>query len=257
MKYVLSLSGGAGSAVAGERAGERYGWENILPWIADTLWEDADLWRLVDRICARWGVVPFIHRDGRTPLQVAEDHSIIPNQKIAPCSFELKTKPFKKFIAAYPKPVTVLLGMDWREQHRMAAPRRNYEAIDGVFVDYPLMWQPFEFRPYQDVIRSWGIEPPRLYEFGFPHNNCGGRCVKQGVREWQRLALNFPDRFAEVRDWEQAQRAKGGARATYAIARDQANGDVKPLTLAEIEQRAQPGDDEPSQDDMFACMCSY
>lgn len=238
MKYVLSLSGGAGSAVAGERAGERYGWENILPWIADTSWEDADLWRLVDQICARWGVTPFIHRDGRTPLQVAEDHSIIPNQKIAPCSFELKTKPFKKFIDAYPKPVTVLLGMDWREQHRMAAPRRNYEAIDGVFVDYPLMWQPFEFRPYQDVIRSWGIEPPRLYGFGFPHNNCGGRCVKQGVREWQRLALNFPERFAEVRDWEQAQRAKGGARATYAIARDQTGGDVKPLTLAEIEQRA-------------------
>jgi hypothetical protein len=257
MNYILSLSGGVASAVAGERAGARYGWANILPWISDTSWEDVDLWRFVGQICRRWGVLPHIHRDGRTPLQVAEDHQIIANQKIAPCSFDLKIKPFRAWLEVYPKPVTVLLGLDWREQHRMAAPRRNYESIDGVTVDYPLMWKPIEYRPYQDVVRDWGIEPPRLYALGFPHNNCGGRCVKQGIREWQRLALNFPDRFAEVRDWEQAQRAKGGARANYAIARDQSGGTVTPLTLAEIEQRTQPDDDTPSTDDMFGCMCSY
>ena len=44
--------------------------------------------------------------------------------------------------------------------HRHDAPRRNYEAIDGVTVDYPLMWEPIEFRPYVDVVRSWGIAPP-------------------------------------------------------------------------------------------------
>src|SRR5262249_38144071 len=38
---------------------------------------------------------------------------------------------------------------------------------------HPLMWKPWELRPYQDVIREeWGIEPPRLYAMGFPHNNC-------------------------------------------------------------------------------------
>jgi hypothetical protein len=120
------------------------------------------------------------------------------------------------------------------------------------------MWKPLEYRPYQEVVRSWGIEPPRLYQYGFPHNNCGGRCVKQGVREWNRLRLTFPDRFAEVRDWEQAQRAKGGARAAYAIARDFIGGDVKPLTLAEIERRKEnAADTEPSMDDVFGCMCSY
>ena len=34
-------------------------------------------------------------------------------------------------------------------------------------------------------------------------------------------------------------------------------GDVKPLTLAEIEERAERPDDGEAQDDMFACMCSY
>lgn len=257
MHYVLSLSGGVASAVAGERAGQRYGWENVTPWISDTSWEDADLWRFVDAICNRWNVTPIIYRDGRTPLQVAEDEQIIPNQRHAPCSRSLKIRPFVKFLAEQPKPLTVLLGLDWKEQHRMAAPRKNYEAIAGVTVDYPLMWKPLEYRPYQDVVRSWGIEPPRLYQLGFPHNNCGGRCVKQGIKEWMRLRATMPERFAEVRDWEQAQRAKGGARATYAIARDQSNNDVKPVTLAELEKSARPTDDTPSTDDMFACMCEY
>lgn len=257
MNYIVSLSGGVASAVAADRAITRYGREQVTLWIADTNWEDEDLWRFVYACLDRWGGGLVVYRDGRTPLQVAEDRQIIPNQKIAPCSMELKIKPFVAFLSEQPKPLTVLLGLDWKEQHRMAAPKRNYEALDGVTVDYPLLWQPLEFRPYQDVVREWGIAPPRLYALGAPHNNCGLRCVKQGVREWQRLALNFPERFAEVRDWEQAQRAKGGARATYAIARDQTGGEVKPLTLAEIEQRTQPGDDEPSQDDMFACMCSY
>lgn len=257
MKYVASLSGGVASAVATDRAITRYGRENVVIWFADTNWEDDDLYRFLYDCLGRWGGELALYRDGRTPLEVAEDKSIIPNQKIAPCSFALKVAPFKAYIEAQPKPLTVLLGLDWKETHRMDAPRRNYEAIEGVTVDYPLEWKPIEFRPYQEVVRAWGIEPPRLYRMGFPHNNCGGRCVKQGVREWQRLALNFPERFAEVRDWEQAQRAKGGARATYAIARDFKGGDVKPLTLAEIEQRAQPPDDGESQDDMFSCMCSY
>lgn len=258
MHYIVSLSGGVASAVAAERAIARYGRENVTLWIADTSWEDEDLWRFVGECCARWEIEPVIYRDGRTPLQVAEDRSFIPNQKRAPCSFVLKVEPFTKFIEAQPKPLTVLLGLDWTEQHRMDAPRRNYEAIEGVSVDYPLMWKPYEFRAYYEVVKDWGIEPPRLYSLGFPHNNCGGRCVKQGVREWLRLRATFPDRFDEVAAWEAIQRGKGGARANYAIARDFTSGDVKPLPLAEIAKRQERADDmQPSMDDVFGCMCQY
>lgn len=270
MHYIVSLSGGVASAVAADRAIERYGRKCVTLWFADTSWEDEDLYRFMADCMARWGGKLRTYRDGRTPLQVAESRHIIPNQKLAPCSFVLKTEPFTAWLWRVPKPVTVLLGLDWKEQHRidernhwhhkagkLRPPTGYARKVHGVYEDYPLNWKPFEFRPYQEVVSSWGIAPPRLYALGAPHNNCGLRCVKQGIREWQRLNLNFPERFAEVRDWEQAQRAKGGARADYAICRDQSGGNVKPLTLAEIEQRAQPGDDAPSQDDMFACMCSY
>lgn len=257
MHYIVSLSGGVASAVAADRAIERYGRENVTLWFSDVLWEDEDNYRFLVDCMRRWGGELVTYRDGRTPLQVAEDKQIIPNQRIAPCSLELKIKPFVKFLHTSPKPATVLLGLDWKEQHRMARPKANYEAIDGVTVDYPLMWKPIIYMPYQEIVRSWGIAPPRMYAAGFSHANCGGRCVKQGVGDWNRLYFWEPARFAEVRDWEQAQRAKGGARATYAICRDSTGGDVKPLTLAQIEQRATPPDDKESTEDMFACMCSY
>lgn len=258
MHHIVSLSGGVSSAMAADRVINRYGRDNTTLWFADTSWEDDDLYRFLDDCMARWGGALVRYTDGRTPLEVAEDVSLIPNQKRAPCTRVLKIEPFSTYLATVAKPVTVHLGLDWAEMHRMDAPKRNYEAMDGVTVDFPLLWKPHEFRNYFDVIRlEWGIEIPRLYGMGFPHNNCGGRCVKQGIREWKRLRLNFPDRFNDVRDWEQEQRAKGGARANYAITRKQSGGEVTPVPLVELEESWEPDDDSPTQEDMFACFCSY
>lgn len=258
MHYVVSLSGGVASAMAAERAIQRYGRGKVTLWFADTSWEDEDLYRFLDDCMARWGGQLRRYCDGRTPLEVAEDKYIIPNHRLAPCTFALKIDPFTEWLWRLPRPITVLLGLDWTEQHRTGGPKRNYEQIPGVYVDYPLLWQPYELRSYFDIVRhEWGIEPPRLYKVGFPHNNCGGRCFRQGAREWNRLRVYFPDRFAEVRDWEQAQRAKGGKRADYAICRTRTGGESRPLTLAEIEARERPAPGEPVQEDMFACFCSY
>jgi 3'-phosphoadenosine 5'-phosphosulfate sulfotransferase (PAPS reductase)/FAD synthetase len=256
VQHIVSLSGGVSSAVAADRVINRYGRENVTLWFADTSWEDEDLHRFMADCMVRWGGEMVTYRDGRTPLQVASDVSIIPNQKIAPCTRILKIEPFRKWLAKQEKPVTVHLGLNWDEQHRMARPKAAYEELEGVTVDFPLMWEPYAWDVLQEV-REWGIDIPRLYKAGFPHNNCGGRCVKQGIAEWNRLRVVFPERFAEVRDWEQAQRAIGDARANYAICRDQSGGTVKPLTLLEIEQRDQPADEQAGQGDMFACFCSY
>jgi hypothetical protein len=253
----MSLSGGVASAVAADRAIERYGRDAVRLRFADTSWEDQDLYRFLDDLLKRWGGVFEYIRDGRTPLQVAEDHHIIPNSMLAPCSSELKSKPFMEIDRQSPKPLTVLLGLDWREMHRVERMQLKYTplAAEGMFVDFPLLWKPYEFRPYVEVVESWGIAMPRMYRYGFKHNNCGGRCVKQGIREWLRLRDVFPERFAEVRDWEQEQRAKGGARATFAISKDRIGGQSHPLTLAELELRESP-DDEAQQDDLFTCMCA-
>jgi|SRR5262252_1003984 len=256
MRYVVSLSGGVASAVSAERAIQRHGREAVALRFADTSWEDEDLYRFLDDLMARWGGDLLRYRDGRTPLQVAEDKSIIPNANIAPCSSILKIQPFDTMDREGPKPVTSLLGLDWREMHRVERMRARFASLvaEGRYVDFPLLWTPYEFRPYAEVVRSWGITPPRLYALGFKHNNCGGRCVKQGIREWLRLRDAFPERFAEVRAWELAQRAKGGPRADFAIVSDRRLGQRHPLPLAALATRDAP---PPGvvQEDMFSCFC--
>ena len=115
MKYVVSLSGGVASAVAADRAIQRYGKDNVILWFADTRFEDEDLYRFMGDCLARWGIDQETHTDGRTPLEVASQRQIVPNSRIAPCSFVLKVEPFRAFIAKIQEPVTVLLGLDWKE----------------------------------------------------------------------------------------------------------------------------------------------
>lgn len=268
MKYICSLSGGVSSAIATDRAIEKYGRDNVVVWFADTSWEDDDLYRFIGDCMKRWGGELVTYRDGRTPLEVATDVKIVPNNRIAPCTRILKIEPFVKYIKENfgpDNPVTILLGLDYTEVHRMKAPKANYEALgEWVKVDYPLMWKPYEMRNYFDVVRDdWGVEVPRLYQRGYPHNNCGGRCVKQGQREWLRTLHYFPEQFCEVADWEKQQQA--AIDTEYTILKRTKNGQVEPLSLYQLAKESEEEsagqmslfDDGKLDDDMFACFCSY
>jgi hypothetical protein len=258
VKHIVSLSGGTASAVSANRVIERYGSENATLWFADTLWEDEDLYRFLDDLESFWEKKIERFTDGRNPLQVAEDASIIPNQRRAPCSLQLKVFPFRRYLLTQPRPVTVHIGFDATEEHRMARPKKEYEAIEGVTVDFPLLWKPTLFmQSPHEIVASWGIKVPRMYEEGFSHNNCGGRCVKQGHKDWRRLLQWKPERFTEVRDWEEVQRAKGGARANYAILRDQSNNEVQLPLIPSLEKthEADPQLGMFSGEDAFGCFC--
>jgi hypothetical protein len=262
MQHIVSLSGGTASAVAADRVLTRYGHDATTLWFADTSWEDADLYRFLIDLESYWGKEIVRYKDGRNPLEVAEQASIIPSSKIAPCSLKLKVEPFRKYLKKMEKPVTVHLGLDWTEQHRAVRPKATYEAMGGVSVDLPLMWEPIAKPPHRIITERWGIKTPRLYDLGFPHNNCGGRCVRQGIGEWVRLKATFPERFAEVKEWEILQRAKGGGRAKFSITKHRVAGEVKSLPLAQLEAQYAGGQQlmlggAPSQEDLFSCFCSY
>lgn len=236
MFRLVSVSGGMQSAVCADTVVQRYGADAVDFWFADTLVEDPDLYRFLDDLERRWGKPVTRYTEGRTPLAVAQDEHIIPNQKIAPCTHRLKIEPFMAHLRACPKPVTVYLGMAFWEKHRMDTPRARYEAVDGVTVDYPSLWAPMDYRPPADVIRGWGIEPPRAYAEGFSHNNCGGACVKQGKGDWLRLLRWKPDLFRQYEEWEAEMRAKGPPFDAYAFCRDERGGVVKPFTLRELRE---------------------
>jgi len=277
MKHFVSLSGGTASAVAADRVIKRYGKDNVTLWFADTSWEHESLYTFLDDLEAYWEMEIVRYKDGRNPLEVASDRSIIPNQKIAPCSMVLKVEPARAFIEAMEKPVTVHLGFDWAETHRAKSPRDAYESIDGVSFDMPLLWgikelviEGFErtnwevegfdsiHGPYSVFTESWGLETPSLYTAGFSHNNCGGSCVKQGKVGWIREFFFDRERFEYAKNWEIEQRAKGGPRANYAMVRDARSGTVKPLPLYELEKKYCQGQQLIMEDEdeiPIACYC--
>jgi hypothetical protein len=85
-----------------------------------------------------------------------------------------------------------------------------------------------------DWCSSLGITPPRLYRYGFSHNNCGGVCVRGGHKHWLRLLEVFPDRYAEAEHREQELRELLG---DVAILRERRGGVSRPLTLTALRLR--------------------
>jgi hypothetical protein len=237
-QHAVSLSGGLASALAAKRVIECYGRENVLLWFADVRYEDEDLYRFLHDFMSMIGGRLYWYTDGRTPLQVAEERKLIPCDLVAPCSYELKVRPFREFIQAMPALPLVYIGYDPDETTRQCNTTASYaQAIPEARVDYPLTWEPQETRSLMQVCQQeWGIEPPRLYQLGFDYNNCGGRCCRNGIKAWVRLAYFLPDRFEACAAWEQKQRDKGGARANRSFAGRQVQGKKQSLPLYELRE---------------------
>lgn len=181
---------------------------------------------------ALWGSELTKYCDGRKPPEIWTKKHIIPCNQLCPCWQVLKMTPFKLFLSELKKPITVYLGFGWSDYNRLDAPRRNYESIPGVRVDHPLLWDyPFDLRK---EIESWGIRIPRFYNYGFSHNNCGGRCPKQGQLEWLRLLRFFPERFEEMERWEQEARSHDDSRSNRSFLKRIRDGRVSPLTLRQL-----------------------
>jgi 3'-phosphoadenosine 5'-phosphosulfate sulfotransferase (PAPS reductase)/FAD synthetase len=238
MTHIVSFSTGLSSAITAERVQQRFGQVEII--FMDTTIEDADNYRFLNDCRRRWldlyGNDITVLREGRDPYQVAKDEQIIPNSHIAPCTFKLKIELFRRWLAG--QAGTIYIGYDFTEMHRCAPTQASYESL-GFQVDFPLLWKPYEFRPYPQAVREdWNIEPPRMYALGYTHANCGGVCVKQGQGDWLRTFINFPERYTQAEAWEQEMR-QAPARADYAILKQQTGGKIQALTLRELRERHQ------------------
>jgi len=46
------------------------------------------------------------------------------------------------------------------------------------------------------ILASHGIARPKMYDLGYPNNNCVG-CVKGGMGYWNKIRVDFPPVFLE------------------------------------------------------------
>lgn len=235
-KHIVSLSGGLGSAIAAERAIQRYGRENVIIWFADVKKENRDLYRFLHDLMRRFGGRLYYYVDGRRPEDVWDQKKLIPNNRIAPCSFLLKVHPFRNFVLAMAALPTIYIGYKLGEDDRMCDTSASYhEAIPEASVDYPLLWRPAEVRDLVTVCEhDLGIIVPLLYRLGYDYNNCGGECCRAGQTSWIRTYECFPQRFFHMADWEDDARSQGDARASYTMCSRERNKQKESLPLSTI-----------------------
>lgn len=234
MKYVVSLSGGIGSFVAAAIVLHKKGRRNVELVFADTRIEDEDLYRfLVDIV--RVLKCPFVWlQDGRTPWEVFRDVEYQGNSRIAPCSRVLKTDQVRTYLEARyaPGEAVVVLGIDWSEAHRVTRAAKAWEPYQ--------VWAPLCDPPYlsgedrKQFMHNLGIEVPRLYKHGFPHNNCGGFCVRAGQAQFKRLWEEFPERY-EWHSQQQQQLARDVPNADRPFLRKTIGGELNYLSLEEFK----------------------
>lgn len=254
MKHIVFYSGGIGSWATAKRVINVHGKENVILLFSDTLIEDEDLYRFIDETVKEMDVEYIRIEDGRTPWEVFEDSRYLGNSRVAPCSHILKQKISKKWLKENYKPeeCVLYLGIDWTEEHRTNAPRKNWSPYR---VEFPMCEKPFVTKDEMIAeLELLGIEQPRLYKMGFSHNNCGGFCVRAGQGHFANLLKQMPDLYKHHEEKEQEMREL--LDKDVSILRRTKNGERFNLTLKQLRQELEANQtEEIDMDDIGGCGC--
>ena len=250
MTYWISCSGGLSSAISAIVA-----YENELDFrmiFADVLMEDEDLYRFNNDLVKSLGVDLITVSTGKTPYDSFRDNRWIGNTRTAHCSDDLKTEPIRRFIEQFGQPDDPLvLGMDWGEMDRIENAQRRWgdRPVISLLNQYKITRD-----MYPKILEEYGLIQPRLYDHGFPHNNCGGACVKAGLKQWATMLDVFPEAFEKASDdLDQAMSDIGPTAKPFL--RKTIKGKTHYLTLAEFKKMYLAGEIKISPYDFGGCGC--
>ena len=252
MKHVVMFSGGVGSWAAARRVAERHGTDDLTLLFTDTKIEDEDTYRFLREAAENVGGTLVEIADGRTIWEVFSDKRFLGNTRVDLCSRILKRELADKWIKDNCEvgDTTCYVGIDWTEVHRYdrMAPRKLPWIYEAPLCDPPYL----DKHDIHEWAEREGLEKQRLYKLGMPHANCGGGCIKMGHGGFARLLNVWPSRFREWEDNEQKLRDQIGG--DIAILKDRTGGGSRPLTLRELRERIEGGQ-QPDLFDIGGCGC--
>jgi len=253
MKHIVMFSGGITSWYAAKRVIEREGKENTIALFCDTLIEDIDLYRFLDDAQQNLDIELIRIADGRTPFQVFKDVGFMGNSRIDPCSRVLKRELADKWLAKNytPETVIVYVGIDWSEIHRFD--RLEKRKLPWIY-KAPLCDAPrYDKQQVIEMAQVEGLKIPQLYGYGFPHNNCGGFCIRSGQAQFKRLYDSFPDRYIDFENEEQSVFEAIGKE--HPFIRKTVNGTLEYLSLKEFRLEFLEGSKQCDLFDWGGCGC--
>lgn len=267
MKHIVNFSGGLCSFFASKRTIEKVGRPNTLNLFADTLYEHPDLYEFnlyaekllnlpLTRIC-----------EGLTPWQLFRREGLIGNDRFPICSTKLKREPLNDWMEAHfemdsrqgnmlKEQAVVVLGFDYTEYNRVEDFQNQHPGwtVSAPMCDEPL-WD--KCRMIKEA-NKLGFKTPELYALGFPHNNCGGGCVKAGISHFVHLYRTKPKVFTQWENEEQTTLAefekRGVSNGHFTILKDRREGTIKPLSLRTLRERIESGE-KFAMNDWGGCGC--
>lgn len=201
---------------------------------------------------------------GQDIWDVFFEQRFLGNSSADPCSKRLKRQMADAWLRSEcdPKNTIVYVGIDKFEEHRFddgegggLRPRR---ATDGWRYEAPLCDAPY-VGPWdvRSMMRDAGIRPPRLYDDGHTHNNCGGFCVKAGQAGLALLLRTNPKRYAFNEQREQDIRDFLGKDVSILTDRS-GNNEKKPMTLRDFRRRIEANPQMGlALDDFRPCGCFF
>ena len=137
----------------------------------------------------------YWRNDGRDVWDIFFEEEMLGNSRLARCSHVIKQDLARKIIdEEFDAEDTVLyLGIDWTEEHRTAAPKKNWQPYE---VKFPMCEEPLLTNiDHVKELEKIGIDVPRMYTLGFSHNNCSGFCVRGGQGQFIQLYKQRPGLF--------------------------------------------------------------
>jgi len=209
-KAVVCYSGGHSSALVAIETVRKYGKNNVILLNHDISpnVEHNDIKRFKDDV-SNYLDTPISYAnmpdwETMTPLKVSVGIGGFQFQAgNAICTYELKTKPFYKWLAEnYPadpenisNEIIIMYGFDKSEPNRITR-RSGLLATKGYKTGFPLA---FDERTI-DNVEEIGIERPKTYQL-WKHANCQG-CLKAGKQHWYCVFCLRPDLWEEAKEAE-------------------------------------------------------
>jgi hypothetical protein len=282
MKYIVSISGGLGSAEALKRAIARYGKENIIALFADVKGTGEHAWlgmpTITKLLHERFGgesreLYRFLwqlsyHFD--IPIERLETKSstwdvwyqrkalrlVVNGAFFCPASEELK----RAIIANWIKKnltdgeYTIVLGMGWDEEHRLKKSQFYWRKTLNWDVNVISLNAEKPFASNEATALYFmqsDIEISSSYADGLEHDNCNGLCSQAGQGHYATIYHKRPLVYL-YGAWMELHLGRAIGHE-YTILKDERGGKTKRLSLYQFIERIESGDYRAQ--DFQACSC--
>lgn len=194
-------SGGLDSSIVCKLCIDQFGKENVRIVFIGTKNEDEDTYRFL-KDCEKWydkEIECITSAKYKEIKEVWREYLSLNVATGAICSSELKREVRIKF-GRENRFEYQAFGFDSKEYKRANGMLKNYYFIKPIF---PLIEAGHSKQQCLNMLNEAGIRIPRVYTYGFLNNNCFKTgCVQGGIGYWQKMKLEFPDKFDAMAEME-------------------------------------------------------